>query len=877
MLAGGWLFASRLPFPISILHRWRRVLESRPVSTPSVAYDPKLAPLGDAAPLTALPDAFKSVVPEETMTAESALAAVRAKLNEWAQALPHHPYQDFGERVKLLRVQQCHSYRVSFATQLDERALKVIRQPCFDTSRVRARFSSGNLDMWRFALPVGQPFAVADFPDRVVADSRTVTTCGGCTGACQITCDECNGARKFPCSPCRGGGQVKCDFCNGAGKESCSSCNGNGRSACSGCFGRGRQQFGFGESAIIQICGSCGGTGSRACSNCGSSGRRTCSICSGSGQDTCDSCWGEGEVNCGTCLGLAIINCRRCQGHGAFEEFVTLQRKLRTQIRVAFIPHPRVASAPAPPRPPGGPPPVPGKQSGPAWLEEAAVALLATATGGQIPATVAAALPLQTAGQAAQGLVVQEQRAKDAGAHRILHQRLQVERVTSLEVRYEFGGRPYVVWLHGPEAVPAAERLPAALTLGQSMLERSRRILGGRVYVAPNVPKEKLRAAQTAYAPTLDPHGERVLCLLDDSLTGSGAKGFVLTDQHFYFRNLVTAQPFRVALTDLRSVIPEFNDPARAVATVNGSADLRMKRLSADQRGNVLALFTEIADSIHEDIYEPPGDAEIDAARLPTGEEQLDAVIFVLIQTALWDLAGVSQQELALVEKQVRTWAGLFAVSLTKLEVEGKLNEAGQRAHEDATGGTTHQLDRAIAILTRSLKSETHARLFADLDAVASLQNGAAAGQKEFLAWLGQMLPAPVSDKAPGGQEQLEAVTYLLLQAALWDLKGVSKQELSQLVKRLLGWATVLALPLRTLEAEDLLNRASRRAQEDAEQGTARWLDHSFAALRKALTRDTHARLHADLHAIAGLGGTLAEGQQRFLERVATELPAPTA
>lgn len=847
------------------------------MSTPAISYDAKLAPLADAEPLGTLPDAFKSVVPEETVTAESALAAVRARLSEWAQSLPHHPYQDFGERVKLVRVQQCHSYRLSFATHLDERALQVIRKPCRDKAGARATHTKARLDMWRFALPVGKPFAEADFPDRMVADSRTVTTCDGCGGKRRVTCDKCDGARKFRCSPCHGGGRVTCGTCSGAGRQSCSRCAGRGRSVCSGCLGRGRQQFGFGENAVVQICGFCAGSGSQPCYNCGSSGQRTCSSCSGSGRRSCSPCSGSGEVTCSECSGGGEINCRPCKGHGAFEEFVTLQRKLLCHLRASFVAHPRVAVAPAPPRPPGSPPPVPGKQSAPAWLEQAAGALLATATGGQIPATVAAALPFQSAGQAAQGLVVQELRAKDAGAQRILQQRIQVDRVTSLEVRYEFGGRPYVVWLHGPEAVPVAERLPAALTLGQSMLERSRRILGGRVYVAPDVPTEKLRAAQRAYAPTLDPRGERVLCLLDDSFTGSGARGFVLTDQFFYFRNLVTDQPFRVALTDLRSVIPEFNDPARTVAMVNGSADILMKRLTADQRGNVIALLSEIADSVHEDVYEPPGDAEIDAARLPTGEEQLDAVVFVLMQTALWDLAGVSKQELALLEKQVRTWAGLFSVSLTKLEVEGKLNGACQRAHEDATGGVTLHLDRAVAVLTRSLKSETHARLLADLDAVANLHDGAADGQKEFLVWLGQRLPAPVSDKAPGGQEQLEAVAYLLLQAALWDLQGVSKQELSQLVKRLLGWAAALALPLRTIEAEELLNRASRRAQEDAEQGTARWLDHSLAALRKALTRDTHARLLADLHAIAAQGGTVADEQQRFLERVAAELPAPAA
>lgn len=865
------------------------------MSTATVAYDPKLAPLADATPLEALPDAFKAVVPEQTVTQKSELAAVRAKLNKWARSLPHHPYQDFGDRVKLLRVQQCHSYWMGFATHFEERALADIERPCSGTAGERAKYSSSSLDPWRFAMPVGKPFAEATFPDRMVADSRTVTTCTGCAGARQVTCDKCNGAKKARCYGCNGNREVTCSGCNGSRQVSCRSCNGAGQTRCSNCGGNGQARcticLGTGRFPAFNpnsgMCGACGGMGRspcfscssgwKTCHTCSSTGRRTCSSCSGSGRLTCSPCGGRGEIICGECAGGGEINCRTCEGHGAFEKFVNLQRKLCCHEHWAFVANPRVAKAPVPPQPEGTPPPIPGKSAGAAWLERTAGVLLATVSGGQIPAHVAAALPLQAAGQAAQRLAVQSLRTKTAKPQRTLQQRLQVQRVTSLEVRYEFAGRPYVVWLHGPDAVLVPEHLPAPLTLGQSMLERSQLIVCERVHVSPNVPQAKLLAAQTAYAPTLDPRGERVLCLLDDSFSGDGAKGFVLTDQYFYFRNLVTDQPFRVALTDLRSVIPEFNDPTRAVVAVNGTADLRMQRVNADQRTNVIALFTEIADSIHADNYEPPGDAEIDAARVPTGEEQLDAVTFVLIQTALWDLAGVSKQELWLLEKQLRAWAGLCSVSLTKLEVEAKLNEASHRAHEDATGGHTTQLDRAIAILARGLKSETHARLFADLDTVASLGNGAATGQKEFLVWLGQILPAPVSEKAPGGQEQLEAVAYLMLQAALWDLKGVSKQELSQLVKCLLDWAALLSLPLRPLQAEDLLNRTSRRAHEDAEQGVSRRLEHSFAVLRRSLNTHKRARLLADLNAVAHLGGSVAEEQQQYLERVAVELPEPSA
>ena len=118
---------------------------------------------------------------------------------------------------------------------------------------------------------------------------------------------------------------------------------------------------------------------------------------------------------------------------------------------------------------------------------------------------------------------------------------------------------------------------------------------------------------------------------------------------------------------------------------------------------------------------------------------------------------------------------------------------------------------------------------------------------------------------------------YVMLQAALWDLEGVSSREDSQLTKRLKGWAAALALPLRQLQAEELLNRACRRANEDVEQGGARWSENSFRVLRRGLNAELRARLGTDLTAIVRVDGAATEEQQRFLARVAAELPAPDA
>ena len=869
------------------------------MSVPIVAYDAKFAPLADAIPLNALPDGFKSVVAEETVTAEGELAAVRAKLNEWAQSIPYHPYQDFGDRVKLLRVQQCHSYWMGFATHFEERSLAAIERPCSGTAGERAKYSISSLDPWRFAMPVGKPFAEASFPDRMVADSRTVTTCTGCAGARQVTCDKCNGAKKarcygcngsrqVTCSGCNGSRQVSCSSCNGAGQTRCSNCGGNGQASCSMCFGTGRYPPFSSNGGQCDLCGGMGrrpcyscSSGWNTCHTCSRSGRLTCSSCRGSGRLTCSPCGGLGEIICGECAGGGKINCRTCGGHGAFEKFVNLQRKLCCQEHWAFVANPRVLNAPPPPRATNAPPPGElGQPAGRVWLEEAEGTLLATATGGQIPATVAATLPFQSAGQAAQHLANISEHNKDAKAQRILHQRLEAQRVTSLEVRYEFNGRPYVIWLHGPASELATDRFPSGLVLGQSILQRSQQIIGDRVCMALggmalDVPESKIGAARTAYAPALDPHRESMLCLLDDSITGSGASGFVLTDQYFYFLNLVTDQPFRVALTDLRSIIPEFNDPTRTVVAVNGAARLQMKRMTADQRINVIALLTEIANSIHEDTYEPPGDAQIDAARPPSFEQQLESVIFILVQVAQWDSDGISKQENALLEEKARTWAGLLPLSLTKSETKEKLNKVIQQSNEDTEQNTTGHLDGAIANLVRCLKPETHTRLFADIDEVISLHKSTSAGQMEFLAMVFQELPAPISNNLPSEQEQLDAVIFILVQVALWDSDGISNREITLLKGKIRVWSELLSLPLTKPETEEVLTKATQRSSKDASRGITLHLNEALAALGRSLKPETHARLFSDIDAIANLHDGASNGQKDFLAMLAQELPTP--
>ena len=124
---------------------------------------------------------------------------------------------------------------------------------------------------------------------------------------------------------------------------------------------------------------------------------------------------------------------------------------------------------------------------------------------------------------------------------------------------------------------------------------------------------------------------------------------------------------------------------------------------------------------------------------------------------------------------------------------------------------------------------------------------GAAVGQREFLAWLNQVLPAPVSDGGPSGQELLEAVAYVMLQAALWDLEGVSSREDSQLTKRLKGWAAALALPLRSRALGRSMGAAGRERvlSRYSAEGMARAVEAAYrevAGLEEGETRRNFAK-----------------------------------
>ena len=711
-----------------------------PMSASMVVYSPQLAPLTDAPPLEVPPAELKMVVLEEPMTEENELAAVRARLNEWAQTLAHHSHHDFGSQVKLLRVQKCHSYRVSFTTHLEKRSLQIIKGFCAP-AKTHAKYSIANLDKWRFSLPMGNPFAEADFPDRTVEDSRTVLTCSSCAGRGRTTCNACSGAGNFECSSCGGARQVTCSSCRGEGLGRCGGCAGRGRTLCY-CGGRGQIQTGFGEDVQYQTCPACFGSGNRLCSGCTGLGIATCSSCNGRRQIDCPTCTGRGRVTCQKCSGDGSFACKDCQEKGAREEFIQLQRKLYCMDNSIFISHPRIPITTKPDQKSSILLTLGTGTNTSNWLEHMAWTLLCETTGGQIPVQVLSLIPLSAVTSTANHLLACHSKAKKVDSERTLQQRLRIDRLTSIEVHYEFNDRPYEFWLHGQEMAPAAAKLPAALTLGRAMLKRSPQIVGERIHVAPDVPISKIRAAQKEYALTLNSRSERVLCLLDDSVFGGGAIGFVLTDQFFYFRNNTTNQAFRVAMVDLRSIIPRFNNPSQAVVYVNGTADVIMKRMTADQRANFIRLLTEITNSVHDDTYEPSGNIEPNAAS-PL-QQQLEAMVFLLVQAALWDSEGISKEEHALLEEKAQEWAGLFSLSLSRSEAKGEINKAIQRAEEDADHETTHHLDGAIATLAHTLKPDTHTRLLADIREVSRLQGGTAEGQKEFMQMLARELPTPI-------------------------------------------------------------------------------------------------------------------------------------
>lgn len=82
------------------------------------------------------------------------------------------------------------------------------------------------------------------------------------------------------------------------------------------------------------------------------------------------------------------------------------------------------------------------------------------------------------------------------------------------------------------------DRLQTFEWTDEEIVDLARRTLGSfdELYFAPEIPDDKLEAFFRARA-TMEPQGDRLLVLFDDTLFGGVGDGFALTSQTFHWKN----------------------------------------------------------------------------------------------------------------------------------------------------------------------------------------------------------------------------------------------------------------------------------------------------------------------------------------------------
>lgn len=263
---------------------------------------------------------------------------LRQKINRWANAKPHHPYKNLGDKITIESIWYKPAYPIEVLSQYESRSRHKGFEP-YTSQQIPERklFSLDDFVSWDIPLSEVQQF-INETTKNTVPHSQYVEDCFKCNAKGWITCPQCSGSCKITCPKCKGSGKNTCGSCGGSGSHRCNSCSGSGR--ISRTVTRYRQETQYnsdGSSRIISVPYS--ETVYDSCSRCGGRGKNTCSTCSGSGKVTCDKCSGRGKINCPTCAAAGRITCPICAGHKRLMHYFYVERELEYTKKKTCVIH----------------------------------------------------------------------------------------------------------------------------------------------------------------------------------------------------------------------------------------------------------------------------------------------------------------------------------------------------------------------------------------------------------------------------------------------------------------------------------------------------------------------------------------------------------
>ena len=285
---------------------------------------------------------------------------VREAVNRYSRRTSGHPFEDYGDKIKITANDDCTIYECKVRTQYEDRSVEEKRRP-YKGWEVASRkyFNIHDVKSWAFNMKMP-----SDFIDKKtfieVEGSARVESCGRCSGKGRSVCSVCGGNAREKCPVCGGNyNHLTCSACGGSAWIECPSCHGSGRIACTYCGGTGsitetvseyrihwdytlKKQVGkYEDVKKTRSCPRCTG-GYLECRTChdsrmfGKRGYVPCRTCGNVGYVTCDNCT-QGYIVCKNCGGNGQLVCSTCQGEKQNEFRYIINRTLEQDTLTSYI------------------------------------------------------------------------------------------------------------------------------------------------------------------------------------------------------------------------------------------------------------------------------------------------------------------------------------------------------------------------------------------------------------------------------------------------------------------------------------------------------------------------------------------------------------
>lgn len=283
---------------------------------------------------------------------------IRQTVNEYSRETSGHPFEDYGDDIRITVNDDCTIYECIVQTQYEDRNAEEKVRPYkgWDVAPQKY-FSLRDINAWSLKLNAPQDFTDKDTYVEVQGSAR-VQQCASCSGKGSETCLTCYGKAKEVCPVCNGRyDHLRCSSCEGTGYLLCPSCKGSTRVVCDKCGGKGNFTEMVTVSKVVwdynlkkqvlkdvreprtRTCQACNGRGQWTCMKCKDSYKKgyvRCSTCGNMGYVTCRKCT-QGYIICKTCNGNGRLICGTCSGEGRNEFRYIVNRSLKEDTLRSYV------------------------------------------------------------------------------------------------------------------------------------------------------------------------------------------------------------------------------------------------------------------------------------------------------------------------------------------------------------------------------------------------------------------------------------------------------------------------------------------------------------------------------------------------------------